>query len=487
MNAPFDFYDIFWLCYAGRDMENTNYEKLKKLSKKFPNSPGVYFWRDIKGTPLYIGRAGSLKKRIANYFTGRVDPRIREMTETAVALDFEVTETLLEAIVLEANLIKQYWPKYNVLEKDGKSFMYMVVTDEEFPRLLMVRGRELQRYETGKVKTLAVFGPYQSYYLLRKALEIVRKIFPYSNCKPGHSSFSKGGGASGRRRISILPFEKGVLQQEGGISPAQNPSPQAVPSLLQRENKPCFHYQIGLCPGVCVGVIDAKTYRNNIRNIILFFRGDKKQLLKKLQKENPDAILALKQVRDTALLADSDVLLRGNQLTDRRIEGYDISHLSGQEAVGAMVVFENGEADPGQYRLFNIRGSASASTTDYRLPTTHSSDDLAMLEEVITRRLRHSEWPLPQIVFVDGGANQVKRVNAVLKKHNLILPVVGLSKAGQHAASSAGADKLVVANAKKAGKELIIASRNLFQQVRNESHRFAINARRKRAKRVFLR
>jgi len=465
-------------------MERKVYEKLKVISKKFPNEPGVYFWRDGKGAPLYIGRAGSLKKRIANYFTGRVDPRIREMTEMAHSLDFETTETLLEAIVLEANLIKQYWPKYNVLEKDGKSFMYMVVTDEpsagsgqgSFPRLLMVRGRELQRYETGKVKTLAVFGPYQSYYLLRKALEIVRKIFPYSNCRPPD--------------YSLIRANKRIV------------------------GKPCFHYQIGLCPGVCVGAVDAKAYHNNIRNLILFFRGDKKQLLKKLQRENaaaaklgrpmPDAIKALKQVRDTALLADSDVLLRGNQLTDRRIEGYDISHLSGQEAVGAMVVFENGEADPSQYRLFNIRGSgpsviaSEGEAIQSRKPglprrirlamtTKRNQDDLAMLEEVLERRLKHDEWPLPQIVFVDGGANQVKRVNSVLKKHNLILPVVGLSKAGQHAASSAGQDKFVVANAKKVGKELIIASRNLFQQVRNEAHRFSINARRKRAKNGFLR
>jgi excinuclease UvrABC nuclease subunit len=390
------------------DENMTTFEQLKKISRTFPNSPGVYFWRDGKGAPLYIGRAGSLKKRIANYFTDRVDPRIREMTESARTLDFEITETLLEAIVLEANLIKQYWPKYNVLEKDGRSFIYMVITDEEFPRIVMVRGRELQRYETGKVKTLAVFGPYQSYYLLRKALEIVRKIFPYSNCKPG-------------------------------------------------QLKPCFHNQIGLCPGVCMGTVDAKAYHNNIRNLILFFRGDKKALLKKLQKENPEAILALKQVRDTALLADSDVLLRGNQLTDRRIEGYDISHSGGKQPVGAMVVFENGEAARDQYRLFNIK---EANT--------------------------HDEWPMPSIVFVDGGLNQVKRANAVFKRHNLVLPIVGLSKAGKHAASAAGQDKLMVANAKKAGKELVVASRNLFQQVRNEAHRFAIGSQRRQAKKGFL-
>ncbi len=477
------------------------YEKLKKISKKFPNKPGVYFWRNKKGAPLYIGRAGSLKKRIANYFVtpklgeggSRLDPRIREMTQVAHSLDFEETDSLLEAIVLEANLIKQYWPKYNILEKDGKSFIYLVITDEEFPRLLLVRGRELDKYsvslrhsersEESRLKTerdpsgvpqddkqkkkrkqygtLGVFGPYQSYYLLRKALEIVRKIFPYSNCRPPD--------------YSLIRANKRIV------------------------SKPCFHYQIGLCPGVCVGAIDAKTYRNNIRNLILFFRGEKKQLLKKLQKEEAlpsktfgkslggrDAILALKQVRDTALLADSDVLLRGNQLTDRRIEGYDISHSGGKQPVGAMVVFENGEPARDQYRLFNIRGPASSSAINYKLSTINSSDDLAMLQEVLGRRLKHSEWPLPQIVFVDGGVNQVRRVNAVLKRHNLTLPVVGLGKAGQHAASSAGQDKLVVANAKKTGKELIIASRNLFQQVRNEAHRFAISAQRRRGKNTFL-
>ena len=429
-------------------------DELKKIARKFPNSPGVYFWRDRKGHPLYIGRAGSLKKRIASYFLAKRDPRIREMTELARSLDFEVTETLLEAIILEANLIKQYWPKYNVLEKDGKSFIYMVVTDEEFPRLLMVRGRELERYVSPSVipkprdlqqghsvveiprlrddrqkryglKTLGVFGPYQSYYLLRKALEIVRKIFPYSNCKPG-------------------------------------------------QLKPCFHNQIGLCPGVCIGAVDAKLYHSNIRNLILFFRGDKKALLKKLQKENPAAIKALKQVRDTALLADSDVLLRGNQLTERRIEGYDISHSGGKEPVGAMVVFENGEADPSQYRLFKIKEA-------------NAQDDLAMLQEVLERRLNHPEWPLPQMIFIDGGANQVRRAHAVLKARGIILPIVGLSKAGKHAASAAGQDKLVAANVKKTGRELIAASRNLFQQVRNEAHRFAIGFQRRRTKRNFLR
>lgn len=418
-------------------------EKLKKISKKFPNKPGVYFWRDKKGLPIYVGRAGSLKKRIANYFSNRIDSRIREMTEQASSLDFEITDSVLEAIVLEANLIKKYWPKYNILEKDGKSFMYMVVTDEEFPRLLMVRGRELEKYQTGKIKTLGIFGPYLSFYLLRKSLEIIRKIFSYSNCRPNHNS------------------PKPPLNLRGGRG------------RYVEDGKPCFHYQIGLCPGVCVGAIDAKTYRNNIRNIILFFKGDKKRLLKKLKRENPDAILALKQVEDTALLADSDVLLRSSRLTERRIEGYDISHSGGKEPVGSMVVFEDGEKNPSQYRLFKIKGK-------------NTSDDLAMLQEVLERRLNHKEWPMADILFVDGGANQVRRAAQVLKKYNVHVPVVGLSKGGKHAGSAYATDKMVIANSKKIGKELIIASKNLFQEVRNEAHRFAIQFQRRRAKLSFL-
>lgn len=388
------------------------FEKLKKIASGAPNKPGVYIWRDKNKEPLYVGRAGSLKKRVQSYFRTK-DPRIGEMVEHAKSITFDVTETLLEAIVLEANLIKKYWPKYNVRDKDNKSFIYLVITNEEFPRPLVVRGRELEKYDSGKIKTRAIFGPYQSYWLLKKSLEIIRRIFPFSYCKPG-------------------------------------------------AKKPCFHYQIGLCPGVCVGEVNKKEYTNNIRNMVLFFKGDKKRLLTKLKKENPEAIDALRQVNDVALLADSATMLRqGSEVSNRRIEGYDISHLAGKEAVGAMVVFENGERDSSQYRVFKVKGK-------------YVQDDLAMLQEVVGRRLKHKEWSMPDIVFVDGGLNQARAVNRILLKNNLHVPVVGLSKAGKHAGSDYKADKLVILNAKKIGKELIIASKKLFQEVRNEAHRFAI-------------
>ncbi|PIR87019.1 MAG: hypothetical protein COU11_02200 [Candidatus Harrisonbacteria bacterium CG10_big_fil_rev_8_21_14_0_10_49_15] len=438
-------------------------EKLKKVAKGFPDKPGVYFWRDAKGKPLYIGRAGSLKKRVASYFIAK-DARIAEMVSQARKLDYQQTETLLEAVILEANLIKKHWPKYNVREKDDKSFIYLVITKDpstssgqgEFPRLVIVRGRELEKSLPAMPDSLckrenyssfikgggrrpedflAVFGPYQSYRMLRKVLEIVRKIFPFATCKPG-------------------------------------------------VGRACFHYQIGLCPGVCIGAADKKEYQKTIKNLILFFRGDKKRLLAKLKKENVEAVVALKHINDVALLAESDSFVRGSTaLTTRRIEGYDISHSAGKEAVGAMVVFENGEADTSQYRLFKIRGDIEeVRGKSKEVRRGYTQDDIAMLKEVVSRRLKHTEWPAPDIVFVDGGANQVRAVVAVLKQANVYVPVVGLSKGGKHAGSAYATDKLVIANAKPVGRELLAGSKKLFQEVRNEAHRFAISFHRKRTR-----
>lgn len=389
----------------------TSRDQLKKISQKFPNTPGVYFWLGADKKPLYIGRAGSLKKRIASYFLTR-DPRIGEMVGLAKNLKFQKTDTLLEAIILEANLIRKFWPKYNVKEKDNRSFLYIVITNDEFPRLLTIRARELEKYSVTNKSAKAIFGPYQSYHLLRATLEIVRKIFPYTTCKPG-------------------------------------------------AERACFHFQIGLCPGVCVGRADKKEYAEVIRNLILFFRGDKKRLLARLKKQNPEAIKSLQHVSDVSLLSGSDNFMKqGGQFATGRIEGYDISHLSGKEPVGAMVVFENGERDNSQYRLFKIKGEVR--------------DDLGMLREVLERRLAHKEWPMPDVFFIDGGLLQVKTARDTIARHQVFVPVVGLNKSGRHAASAAGEDKLVALNVKKVGKELLLGSKKLFQEVRNEAHRFAI-------------
>ncbi|PIR88317.1 MAG: hypothetical protein COU09_02920 [Candidatus Harrisonbacteria bacterium CG10_big_fil_rev_8_21_14_0_10_44_23] len=423
-------------------MPQNTLKKLKVKASSAPKSPGVYFFRRrrirpgrrFEYEPIYIGRATKLKDRISSYFNAK-DPRVKEMVATAHDLKWQKTDTLLESVILEANLIKKYQPKYNIREKDNKSFTYLVFLKQGqgpeltkgFPKPLIVRGRELAKYSAAK--NSEIFGPYKSYYILRTVLKILRPIFPYSTCRAG-------------------------------------------------AKRPCFHYQIGLCPGVCVGKADKKEYNKNIRNLILLLKGEKKRLYKSLKAVgDKDTINALNHVNDVALLTQSSSsLLTANCLPElhlgkagsplTRVEGYDISHLRGKEAVGAMVVFESAEPNPDQYRLFKIRGEKTQSDVD-------------SLKEVLDRRLKHKEWPYPDILFVDGGLAQVRIMKAVLTLHNLKIPVVGLSKAGKHAASAARGDKMIVQGIKPESRDLIASNKRLFQKVRDEAHRFSIKASRR--------
>lgn len=274
----------------------------KDKLKNIPPRPGVYFWLNKKGEVLYVGRATNLKSRLSQYFQKRIDARIAEMVAQAQKIKYEVAETLLEAIILEAKNIKKYWPKYNIVDRDDRSFIYVVIPKTAFPKPLIVRGTDLKKFPKTAAK---VFGPYQSYYLLREALKIIRRIFPYGNCTP-HSG------------------------------------------------RACFDYQIGLCPGACIDAISEKDYQKNINNISLLLAGEKKRLAKKLIQENPDKIKALKHLQDVSLLAREDNL---GETRLNRIEGYDISHLQGKESYGSMVVFENGEAAKSEYRLFKIKAA----------------------------------------------------------------------------------------------------------------------------------
>ncbi|MGB9681198.1 MAG: hypothetical protein ACPLXL_01495, partial [Minisyncoccia bacterium] len=251
-----------------------------------------------------------------------------------------------------------------------------------------------------------VFGPYKSYSLVKTFLRIIRRVFPYSACKIN-------------------------------------------------SGKPCFDYQIGLCPGACLGIISKEDYRKNIENMILLLKGEKKRLIQKLKKENPNKILALKHLEDVALIKEEEL----KEERFLRIEGYDISHFFGKETVGAMVSFLNGEPDKSFYRLFKIKSSKE-------------KDDLMALEEVLKRRFNHKEWPFPDLVLVDGGLPQVQRAKNVLRELGLEIPIVGISKYQN--------DKLVFPKGlKKNLKNLIELSKNLLLKVRDEAHRFANKYRKK--------
>ncbi len=382
---------------------------LKDKVKIAPQCPGVYFWLDKNGEILYIGRATNLHQRTGQYLQKNIDSRIAEMISLAQDLKYQSTETLLEAIILEANLIKKHWPKYNVKDKDNRSFIYIVIPKTDFPKPIIIRGQDLKKFPPSKAKT---FGPYQSFTLVQNALRLIRRLFPYGNCVP-HSG------------------------------------------------KACFDYQIGLCPGACIDVISKKEYQKNINNIILLLAGDKTKLLQKLIKDNPDKAKALQHLQDVSLLAREDNL---TETKINRIEGYDISHLAGQETYGSMVVFENGEANKTQYRLFKIK-------------TVGGGDDERALQETLERRFNHPEWPRPDLIMIDGGSPQVSFIDKYFTDNNINIPLVGISK-------YAG-DKLVYSHqAKKNFKDLTINIKATLLKVREEAHRFVISAGRRARRKI---
>lgn len=390
--------------------------KLIEKAKKLPLSPGVYRFIGSQGEILYIGRATSLRRRVLQYFQKKLDPRIAEMVSLAKQLKVQPTDTVLEAVILEANLIKKYWPKYNVKDKDDRSFIYLVFPAGDYPKPLIVRGRELEKFPAASAK---IFGPFMNATLLKNTLRIIRRIFPYSTCLPRHSEAKAGRPMSGQA---------------------------------------CFDYQIGLCPGACVGKISPRDYQKNINNIVKIFSGQKKQLIKAIAKSNPEAALGLKHIKDVSLIT-RDELIASESVS--RIEAYDISHFSGKETVGAMTVLTDGRLDKSQYRLFNIH--------------TPASDDLRALQEMILRRLNHSEWPLPDIFLIDGGRPQISYLNKIFKAKRLAKPLVGLSKFG--------GDALVFpAGTIVAVKELAVSIKPLLLLARDEAHRFGNSARKRKLK-----
>lgn len=406
---------------------------------ELPTSPGVYIMKDAKGTVLYVGKAVSLKSRVRQHFDRPHGPHIPEMTKQVTEIDYITKPTALEALVLEANLIKHFWPKYNVLQKDNKSFMYLAITDEEFPRPLLVRGTDLDDESAKKYKV--VFGPYTSSRALKAALDLVRKAFPWSSCKPG-------------------------------------------------QKRACFNVHLKLCPGVCIDAVDKKTYQKTIRDLIRFFEGKKEDILKdyqkqmkKLSKEQKyeEAAMIRNKVHFLEHIQDVAVLKRDDEMVDRikpgegmvvnlfgRIEGYDISNISGTSQVASMVVFENGAPAKAEYRKFKIK-------------TVVGSNDVASMKETLMRRLGHREWSKPDLILIDGGLPQVHAAEEVLHHLNVQIPVVGIAKGKERKRNDIICSRVSVELC-----ELCNQYVDLLAQVRDEAHRFAITYHKKVRSKKFL-
>jgi excinuclease ABC subunit C len=398
-------------------------EEKKKLYENFPEVPGVYIMKDISGEILYVGKAGNLKKRVSSYFYKSHNRRIEKLVQEIKEIEYLETDSVLEALILEAELIKKYEPLYNIKDKDDKSFLFVEISNDDLPQVRLVRGKSNIEGER--------FGPYTNASDLRKAMRILRKIFPYSI----HS-----------------------------------------PKKYGSYKRPCLDYEIGLCPGTCNGSVDKKRYKKNVNGLKQVLRGKKKNLVEKLKKEMKKLsdnqnfeeaaslkkqIFALEHINDTALISESQLGGVGNPQVGGRIEGYDISNISGTSAVGSMVVFEGGRPKKSDYRKFKIR-------------TIRKQDDTGMMKETLRRRLKHEEWPLPDLVLIDGGKGQVNAALEVFSENGISVPIVGIAKGPERKKND-----FVGKIPEGFNKEVLI-------KVRDEAHRFAIEYHRKLRKKRSL-
>ncbi len=347
-----------------------------------PQAPGVYFFRDADNNILYIGRATSLKDRVLSYFSSDLivtrGPLLVDMVTKAHTVTSVQTDSVLEAIIMESREIKKWLPYYNTKEKDNRSYNFVVITDEDFPRVVIVRGRELDKLneEELKFKVKYQFGPFPQGNLLKDALKILRKIFPF--------------------------------RDEKARIPHQN----------------SFYQSLGLAPKTDT-LEDQKKYALTIRNLVLFFEGKKQELITTLEKDMNtyadnqefeeaqrvrNTLYALTHIQDVSLIKEDTP--RGRE--GFRIEAYDIAHMAGKSTVGVMTVVTGGEPEKSQYKKFKISKDVN--------------DDVGALREVLTRRFSHPEWRFPDLIVIDGGVSQKNAAESIV--HGI--PLVTVVKNDAH-------------------------------------------------------
>ena len=403
-------------------------EVLKQKLSKLPVAPGVYFHKNAEGEIIYVGKAAVLKNRVKQYFQKtKKDPKTKALVAEISDTDWIIVDTEMDALFLEAEMIKRYMPKWNILLRDDKAVSYVRINmKDEVPYVSFTRN---------PIDDKAVYiGPFYGKTAVEKALRVLRRIFPYYT-RP----------YSGKKTLDT---------------------------------------DLGLTPGIEIGKVSPKDYKKDLKKLIRYLEGDRKKLIRDLEitmKKEAEAgnyelaaearnqLFGLNELRKKIVFSDKEFLDISSdqalkQLQDllklpnppRRIEGYDISHQSGANTVGSMVVFINGASARSDYRKFKIR--------------TSTSDDLKSMREVISRRLKHKEWDFPDLIILDGGITQVNAVLPLVEPYNI--PVIGRDKSGDHS-KSAGV-KLITP-----GNKLVVLPTGshiarLIARVDEESHRFAI-------------
>jgi len=398
---------------------------LKQKLSKLPALPGVYFHKNAAGEIIYVGKAAVLKNRVRQYFqNSKKDVKTMALVAEIVDTDWIVVDTEMDALFLESEMIKRYMPKWNILLRDDKTVSYVRVSmNEEVPYVSFTR--------TPMDDKATYVGPFYGKTPVEKAVRILRHIFPYY----------------------VKPYD----------------------------GKKTLDTDLGLTPGIEIGKSTPADYKRNLRKLIRYLEGQRDALLKELEKtmysaaaegkyelaaEARDQLFGLKELQRKIIFSDKEFLdissdqalhelqvLLGLKEPPRRIEGYDISHQSGTNTVASMVVFINGASARSEYRKFKIR--------------TSTNDDLKSMVEVISRRLKHTEWEMPDLIVLDGGITQVNAVLPLVEP--LGIPVVGRDKSGDHSRS---------ANAKLISKDKALYTSDhvakLITRIDEEAHRFAI-------------
>ncbi len=379
--------------------------------------------KNKEGRIIYVGKAVSLRKRVSSYFNKKVnDVKTQQLVKEIAGIDYIVTASEAEALILEASLVKQYHPKYNIDLKDDKSYPFIVISNDEFPRIFIDRPRV-------KVKGYDYFGPYVNAKLIREALHILRRIFMFRTCQP-------------------FPL------------------------------KECLDYHMALCSAPCIGKLTSGEYAKNIYHVRLVLEGKKDELYRRLRldmerfsrdknfeqaaqvRNQLQAIGALYSgTQEINYFKEAEQLERLLRLPRRpeRIEAFDISHTYGAYSVGAMISFFNGSPDKKNYRRFRIK-------------TVSGIDDFKMIAEVVSRRyarLKKEGRAFPDLIVIDGGKGQLSAALSELKKIDIDIPIISLAKKEEE----------IFISGKKQG---ILLSENslalkLLQRVRDEAHRFAVS------------
>lgn len=426
-------------------MNTTLSQKLDSL----PSAPGVYFHKSADGEIIYVGKAAVLKNRVRQYFQSSrsFDNKTMALVAEIADVDWQVTDSEIDALFLESEMVKRYKPRYNILLRDDKSQMFVKIDlTADWPIVEFTRNPLDDRAE--------YIGPFYNGYALKKALRYLRKAFPYLTKYPG-------------AKLSRLSED------------------------------------IGLSPKISDGPAN---YKANLRRLISYIKGDRLQLVHQLEKDMKlsakeqrfeeasiyrNQLQSLRELQRRVMFSDQEFLdiskdealsglmdLLGLKKVPKRIEGFDISHMSGTNVVASMVVFINGTSSRTNYRKFKLR--------------KQQNNDFENMHEIIQRRFSQrnlNAWGVPDLVLIDGGKGQLDAAHKACDDMGLSVPMIGLAKKFEQIVISAkrevvldreivrefggtvdySADFMVVSL--PADSHII----HLLQRIRDESHRFAVS------------